>query len=147
LLLYYDPASEYVRVPELSNPINTVSTRFGLTFAKGYLYNEEEHYGIYRNIYVREFVNTALTQNITSLLLFTTTHIHSSNKGVALTSDTTYSSALEKQGKYAVIAMVKNKGTVIAFADITFLMEPYCYLEDNYQLIANLVSIIEKQGK
>ena len=147
LLLFYDPASEYVRVPELFNPINTVSTRFGLTFAKGYLYNEEEHYGIYRNIYVREFINTALTKNVTSLLLFTTTHIYSSNKGVALTSDTTYSSASEKQGKYAVIAMVENKGTVIAFADITFLMEPYCYLEDNYQLIANLVSVVENQGK
>ena len=147
LLLFYDPASEHVRIPELFDPINTISTRFGLTFAKGYLYNEEEHYGIYRNIYVREFVNTTLTQNITSLLFFTTTHIYSSNKGVALTSDTTYSSASEKQDKYAVIAMVENKGTVIAFADITFLMEPYCYLEDNYQLIANLVSVIENQGK
>jgi len=33
-------------------------------------------------------------------------------------------------------------GTVAAFGDFTFLMEPYCYVEDNYELILNLVSAL-----
>jgi len=142
LLLFFDPTVEYVEIPALFGPINFLSTRFGLSFAKGYLYNEEEHYGIYRNIYVRRFANSPLTQNLTSLVLFTATHIHSVDKGVAWASEGTYSSAAERTGKYPVIALVEDNGTVAAFGDLTFLREPYCYLEDNYQLILNLASAI-----
>ncbi len=142
LLLFYDPASEYVEIPALFGPINSLSTEFGMSFAKGYLYNEEEHYGIYRNIYVREFANSPLTQSLTSLVFFTATYIHSADKGVAWTSSDTYSSTAERTGNYATISLVVGNGTVTAFGDQTFLMEPYCYLEDNYKLILNIVSAI-----
>ena len=142
LLLFFDPASEYVRIPELFGPINSLSTRFGLSFAKGYLYNEEEHYGIYRNIYVRNFANSPITRNLASLVLFTSTHIYSEDKGAAWTSSDTYSSTAERTSNYTTIALVVDNGTVAAFGDQTFLMEPYCYLEDNYKLILNIVSAI-----
>ena len=142
LLLFFDPASEYVRIPELFGPINSLSTRFGLSFAKGYLYNEEEHYGIYRNIYVSNFANSPITRNLASLVLFTSTHIYSADKGAAWTSSDTYSSTAERTSNYTTIALVVDNGTVAAFGDQTFLMEPYCYLEDNYKLILNIVSAI-----
>lgn len=142
LLLFFDPAYEYLDTSKLSGPINSISNRFGLSFAKGYLYNEGEHYGFYRNIYVREFKDNPITRNLTSLVLFTATHIHSMGKGVAWTSSNTYSSVAERAGNYTVIAVVERNGTVIAFGDQTFLMEPYCYVEDNYKLILNIVSEI-----
>jgi len=142
LLLFFDPAQEYLDVSELSGPINSISSRFGLTFANGYLYNMEEHYGFYRNIYVRQFRNASITKNINSLVLFTATYIHSMNKEVAWTSNNTYSSTAERMGNYTVIAVTKRNGTVIAFSDKTFLQEPYCYIEDNYKLILNIVSEI-----
>jgi hypothetical protein len=142
LLLLFDPAYEYVEIPTLFGPINSLSTRFGLSFAKGYLYNEGEYYGIYRNIYVHNFSETSVTQNLTSILLLTATHIHAQDKGVAWTAENTYSSAAERTQQYSVIALTENNGTVMAFSDLTFLREPYCYLEDNYQLIRNLASTI-----
>ena len=147
LLLFFDPAWEYIGMSGLLQgiiaPINSLSTKFGISFAKGYLYNEAEHFGIYRNIYIRNFTNTPLTQNLNSLVFFTATHINSMGKGAAWTSNDTYSSVAEKAGNYAtIIWMRRGNGTVAAFGDVTFLKEPYCYVEDNYKLILNLVSII-----
>ncbi len=144
LLLFFDPAYEYLSIHELFDPINSIATRFGLFFAKGYLYNEEDYYGFYRNIYVNRFENSNVTENIRSLVFFTATHIYPSSRGVAWASENTYSSTAEKAGDYAVIAMVKMNGTVVAFSDQTFLTEPYCYVGDNYKLILNIVDLILK---
>ena len=144
LLIFSDPASEFVEVPALLGPVNSLAHRFGLSFGKGYLYNEEEHYGLYRNIYVRQFSNTSLTRGLDALVLFTTTYVHSNGREAAWTSSDTYSSTAEREGSYAPIALIEGNGTVAAFGDLTFLMEPYCYVEDNYQLILNLVSAISE---
>ncbi|HDO41478.1 MAG TPA: hypothetical protein ENH03_01060 [Candidatus Bathyarchaeota archaeon] len=149
LLLFFDPAWEHIGPSGLQSeiiaPINSLSTSFGLSFAKGYLYNEKEYFGIYRNIYVRNFGDHPLTQNLSSLIMFTATHIRSVNNGIAWTSNETFSSMSERNGNYTVIAIVKRgNGAIIAVGDLTFLMEPYCYLEDNYRFIANLASLIAK---
>jgi signal peptide peptidase SppA len=146
LLLFFDPAYEYISMFELFDPINSIATRFGLFFAKGYLYNEKNYYGFYRNIYVNRFKNSNVTGNLNSLVFFTATHIHPSNRGVAWASGNTYSSTAEKAGDYAVIAMAERNGTIVAFADQTFLTEPYCYVGDNYKLILNIVDLISKVG-
>jgi protease-4 len=147
LLMFFDPAWEYIGYEGLYQgviaPINSLSTRFGLSFAKGYLYNEEEHFGIYRNIYVRNFASSPLTQNLKSLVFFTATHIYSMGKEVAWTSQNTYSSMSEKTGSYAAMALAeRGSGAVVAFGDITLLSEPYCYVDDNYELILNIISLI-----
>ncbi len=144
LILLYDPSAEYVSVPELNGPVNSLANRFGLNFANGYLYDEEHYYGFYRNIYVEDFVDYNLTRGVERLVLFTAAPIYS-DYGVAWTSETTYSSTAERSGRYSVLANLHyGNGTVIAFSDITFLTEPYCYVEDNYGLILNLVEIISK---
>jgi ClpP class serine protease len=147
LLIFYDPAWEHIGISGLIGgviaPINSLTTRFGFSFAKGYLYNEADHYGIYRNIYIRNFADSPLTRNLESVVLFTATDIRSAGRGVAWTSSDTYSSVAEKADDYAVILwMRRGNGIVAAFGDLTFLKEPYCYVEDNYKLIMNLVSLI-----
>ncbi len=149
LLLFFDPAWEYIGKSGLSQgiiaPIDSLSSLFGITFAKGYLYNEEEYFGIYRNIYVKEFADTPLTQNLNVLVFFTATHIRSMGRGIAWTSNATRSSISERASRYVTIAQVKSgNGTVIAFGDVTFLEEPHCYVKDNYGLIENIASIIAK---
>ncbi|MCD6470416.1 hypothetical protein J7L29_06420, partial [Candidatus Bathyarchaeota archaeon] len=149
LILLFDPAGEFIGTQGLYAgiiaPINSLSINFGLSFAKGYLYDEAEYYGIYRNIYIRDFKPSPLTQNLSSIVLFTATHIYPADEGVAWTNNETYSSMAEKSDKYAVITLTKvGNGTVVAIGDLTFLMEPYCYVEDNYKLIANLASLIAK---
>jgi len=140
LLLFFDPSAEYQTIPELLEPINSIANNFGISFAKGYLYNEDENYGLYRNIYIKDFKNTSLTRDLKKLVLFTATHIHSLNSQAAWSSSNTYSSTAEKTGIYAPIVVVEDGGTLAAFGDITFMMEPFCYVEDNYKLVLNIVS-------
>ncbi len=61
---------------------------------------------------------------------------------MAWASSDTYSSTAERTGDYVTIAWTTNNGTVAAFADLTFLTEPYCYVEDNYRLVLNLAEAI-----
>jgi len=150
LLIFFDPAWEFIGTEGLYNgliaPVNSLAVNFGLSFGKGYLYNEEEHFGIYRNIYVRNFSSSALTRNLNSIVLFTSTYIRSVSSGIAWTSNSTYSSVAERSGRYATIVLTEQgQGKIIAFGDLTFLMEPYCYVEDNYKLIDNLASLIAEE--
>lgn len=147
LLLFFDPSFEHIGAQGLEQgviaPMNSLSTKFGISFAKGYLYNEVEHFGIYRNIYVKNFTSSPLTQGLTSLVLFMATNIRSTGNGVAWTSNNTYSYIAERADNYAVIVLAeRGKGRVAAFGDLTFLREPYCTVEDNYKLILNIVSLI-----
>jgi ClpP class serine protease len=147
LLLLYDPASEYSKAPESVKVINSIANAFKISFASGYLYNEEHYYGVYRNIYVTEFSDNPLTGNIRSLIFFTATYIRSDGQGVAWPPENTYSSQNERPGKYPIITFSRNNGTVIAIGDMTFLMEPYCYLEDDYKLITNLADYVASGGR
>jgi hypothetical protein len=143
LLFFYDPATEFNDAQNPLRAINSIANRYGLTFGQGYLYNLEEMYGLYRNIYVRSFDDTNFTKDIEALILLTATYLHSTDSDAAWTSDDTYSSSSEQQGRYAPISVLaKGNGTTAAFGDITFMMEPYAYLEDNYQVIMNLVAEI-----
>jgi len=150
LLIFFDPSWEYIGPAglqsELTAPVNSLTINFGFSFGKGYLYNEEEHFGIYRNIYIKNFSSSVLTRNLNSIVLFTATYIRSRNGGVAWTSNNTYSSVAEKGGRYTTILLIEHgEGKIAAFGDLTFLTEPYCYLEDNYKLIENLVSLITEE--
>jgi protease-4 len=143
LLFFYDPTTEFNDDGDPLRPINSIANRYGLTFGQGYLYNLEEMYGLYRNIYVRSFDETNFTKDIESLILLTSTYLHSTDSDAAWTSSDTFSSSSEQQGRYAPISVLaKGNGTTAAFGDITFMMEPYVYLEDNYQVIMNIVEEI-----
>lgn len=143
LLMFYDPSSEYVDSKSLLGPINSLANRYGLTFGNGYLYNTKDHYGLYRNIYVRSFKNNSITSGLETLVLFTSTFLYSTDSDAAWASAGTYTSVAERSGNYAPISIIsKGNGTVAAFGDLTFLMEPFSYVEDNYKMVMNIVSVI-----
>ncbi len=142
LVIMYDPAEEYVKIPDLTWPVNTISMGFGIFFNSGYLYDENQFFGIYRNIYVEDFRNHTLTLNLSRIVLFTSTGICSAGRGVAWASNTTFSSVAERAGRYDVISVVELNGAVVAIGDLTFMQEPYCYVEDNYRLVQNLASMM-----
>ncbi len=123
--------------------MNSLANRYGLTFGKGYLYNEGDNYGLYRNIYVRSFRNSSITSGLETVVLFTSTFLHSTDSDAAWASKDTYASVAERGGSYAPISVIdKGNGTVAAFGDLTFLMEPFSYVEDNYKLVMNIVSAV-----
>lgn len=145
LLLIYDPSYEYLGFEALRNfvvaPINSLASRFGITFAYGYLYSENDYYGIYRNVYVRKLANETLFRGVETLVLFTAAPVRS-NYAVAWATGT-YSTAAERPGDYAVVALVKRgNGTVIALGDISIFSEPYSHVADNQAFISNLAELI-----
>jgi hypothetical protein len=143
LLLFYDPAAEYSQSTSPLGPINSLANRWGLSFGKGYLYNMEDNYGLYRNIYIREFGDNNLTGGLDSMVLFTATYLHSTDSDSAWTTSDTYSSVAERAGVYAPISVItKGNGTVAAFGDLSFMIEPYSYVEDNHGLVLNLAGEI-----
>lgn len=143
LLMFFDPSSEFVDSTALLGPMNSLAYRYGLTFGRGYLYNMVDHYGLYRNIYVRSFRNSSITSGLETVVLFTSTFLHSTDSDAAWASKGTYASVAERSGSYAAISVIdKGNGTVAAFGDLTFLMEPFSYVEDNYKLVMNIVSAV-----
>ena len=83
-------------------------------------------YGLYRKIYVRSFDDSNYTKDIDALVLLTATYLHSTDSDSAWTSDDTYSSSSEQQGRYAPISVLaKGNETTAAFGDLTFMMEPW----------------------
>ncbi|MEM4688669.1 MAG: S49 family peptidase [Thermofilaceae archaeon] len=145
LLLIYDPAYEFLGPEALRNfvvaPINSLASRFGVTFAYGYLYSLEEYYGIYRNVYVRSFANITLFRGVGELVLFTAAPLRSSS--AVAWANNTHSTAAEKPGNYPVVALVRwGNGTVVAIGDTTVFMEPYCHVSDNYKFVSNLAELI-----
>jgi signal peptide peptidase SppA len=151
LLLLFDPSYEYVGPQGLSNyvtaPINSLAARFGVTFSYGFLYSESDYYGIYRNVRVRDFSNATLFKGVRELVLFTAAAVRSRH-AAAWVSNTTYLSAAEVQGRYAVIALASvGNGTVVAVGDITMFSEPYCRVADNYALISNLADLVASAAR
>jgi len=135
LLLITDPTREFSRA------INSLAADFGIVFANGYLYNVEESYGNYRNIYLSDFKERDITKNIEKIVLFTAAHIYSKEKGIAFTSERTFSSEGERGMKFSPIAFVPEN-LILAIGDFTFLTEPYCYVENNFQLISNIADFL-----
>ncbi len=135
LMLISDPTRTYM------SPINSLSAEFAVVFANGYLYNLKENYGNYRNIIVTQFQRSEITRGLERVVLFTSTAIYSKGNEIALTADSTFSSATENSGQYSPIIFAYGE-KVLAIGDLTFLTEPYCYIEDNYRLISNIADFL-----
>jgi hypothetical protein len=104
----------------------------------GFLYNLKENYGNYRNIIITNFKDP-LSKDVKKVVFYTSTYIHTIGNSVAITSNSTVYSGKEIEGEYSVIS-INDK--VMAVADFTFMTEPYCYEEDNYKLIKNIINYL-----
>jgi hypothetical protein len=121
------------------SPINTLSQEFGIIFAEGYLYDLDENYDNYRDITVTSFGSAPVMEGLKELVFYTATSIKGNFTSLANTLPTTIYSESERAGNYTVIASAKN---VLAISDFAFMTEPYCYVEDNYQLIINIIEFL-----
>ena len=69
--------------------------------------------------------------------------VYSKSRGYMSAPDTTFNSVTERTDSYDVVSIYKvGDARVVAFGDMTWLMEPYVNAADNYQLLRNLVEAI-----
>ncbi len=147
LILLGDASAEFLRVRTLQGPLNSLSDHWGIHYGNGYLYNLENNYGYYRNIIVNNIRSSFLSEGIDELVFFTAGPVYSKSRGYMSTPSNTYDSVTERADSYDTVAIYKvGNARVVAFGDMTWLMEPYVNTADNYQLLRNLVESIVSTG-
>ena len=147
LILLGDASAEFLSVSTLQGPLNSLSDHWGIHFGNGYLYNLEENYGFYRNVIVDDIRSSFLSEGVEELVFFTAGPVYSKSRGYMSTPDNTYDSVTERADSYDAVAIYKvGDSRVVAFGDMTWLMEPYVNTADNYQLLRNLVDSIASTG-
>ncbi|MBI4345013.1 MAG: hypothetical protein HY555_05475 [Euryarchaeota archaeon] len=117
-----------------------ISTTLGVVFEDDYLYNLKENDGNFRNIYIRDFRENAITRGLGKVALYTASSV-TSDGGIAFTDENTFSSVLEgKRGLSPMALTVDSR--VLALGDLTFLIEPYDTVADNPRLISNIADFL-----
>jgi protease-4 len=143
LILLGDASSEFLSESTLQGPLNSLSDHWGIHYGNGYLYNLEKNHGFYRNIIVDDIRDSFLSEGVDELVFFTAGPVYSKSRGYMSTPGNTYNSVTERVDSYDTVAIYKvGDARVIAFGDVTWLIEPYVNTADNYQLLRNLVADI-----
>jgi protease-4 len=143
LIILGDASANFLGSETLQAPLNSLSNHWGIHYGNGYLYDQESNYGFYRNIIVSDIRDSIISEGVEELVFFTAGPVYSKSRGYMSTSDSTYNSVTERAEEYDVVAIYKvGDERVIAFGDLTWLMEPYVNTADNYQLLKNLVEAI-----
>lgn len=134
--------------PSRTDPhaINTLSSAFGQIFASGYLYSLESNYGIYKNIYLNQFKDEEIVDDINRLVFFTASHILSKKGGVATSINGLYNSRGETKSDFNPIAVVKG-GKVVSIGDFSFMKRPYSNLANNSRFISNIADFLGTERK
>jgi len=123
--------------PTRRGKMNSLSIKFGLIFEPDYLYNMKEYETNYRNIFVSEFKENEITNDLEKIALYTAGSISSVDDGIAFGDENTFSSVIETRKGLSPIALA-NESKVLAIYDLTFITEPHNGILDNNRLIANI---------
>ncbi|MEE9399551.1 MAG: hypothetical protein V3V23_04715 [Dehalococcoidales bacterium] len=135
--------------PSRDNNINDISLEFGLIFESDYLYNIKENELNYRNIFISDFEESEITEDLEKIVLYLAGSISSNDGGIVFVDQNTLSSLIESRKKLSPIALAEEE-KVLAVHDLTFMTEPYNGSLNNNQLIANIadwlaVSTLEEE--
>lgn len=124
----------------ISNNLGTLSTRFGIEFGEGYLYNLETNDGNHQNILARSSAPRALTRDVDQTALFLATSVETRTGTPLLTAvEGTHSARGDIPGEYPVAVV---DGNVLAIGDATFLQRGNFNVVNNEQFLSNVVSFL-----
>lgn len=132
--------------PTRRGKMNSLSLDFGLIFEPDYLYNLKEYDANYRNIFVSEFKENEITNDLKKIALYTSGSISSDNCSIALVDENTFSSLIETRQELSPIALT-NESKVLAIYDLTFMTEPHNGILDNNRLIANIADWLARPAE
>jgi len=125
--------------PTRHGEMNSLSIKFRLIFELDYLYNVKENDINFRNIFISEFKESEITNDLKKIVLYTAGSISSVDAGIAFGDENTFSSLIETRKKLSPIALA-NESKVLAIYDLTFITEPHNGILDNNRLISNIAN-------
>lgn len=126
--------------------LNSLASAFGITFEEDYLYNVVEHEANFQNIFLTDFRGDKLTRNLKKVVFYSGSSITAPGGGFIFADDNTYSSLIERRGRFAAAVLAGNS-RVIALSDLTFMGEPFNTAWDNDQLIANIADFLAESPR
>jgi len=132
--------------PTRRGKMNSLSLDLGLIFEPDYLYNMKEFDANYRNIFVTEFKENEVTNDLEKIALYTVGSISSTDCGIAFVDQNTFSSLIETRKGLSPVALAQES-KVLAIHDLTFITEPYNGILDNNQLISNIADWLARSAK
>ncbi len=103
--------------PTRSSQINSLSLKFSLIFEPDYLYNMKENEINYRNIFITEFKENPISENLEKIALYTAGSISSVDGGIAFVDENTFSSLIETRKGLSPIALAQES-KVLAIYDL-----------------------------
>jgi hypothetical protein len=129
-----------VSEPTRRDEINGLSSEFGIVYEEGYLYNMRENDGNFRNIFLKQFAESEVTEGLQKIAFYTSCPITSEGK-IILGDENTFSSRKEAPQQFSPAVLKDN---ILAICDLTFMTDPYNTLLDNPQLVSNIADFLTK---
>jgi hypothetical protein len=145
LLIMGDPStlqiSFFLGATSIDHDPTDLSSRFGVGFGTGYLYNMEENAYNYQNIYAEPSTDSELTEGIDRVILHDAAPVYTTQRGDELLTglEGTRLSDSREPGNYAMLVRNDN---VTAIGDTSFLAPSDAYDADNEVLIGNLAEFL-----
>jgi hypothetical protein len=128
--------------PTRPQDINSLAEVFGIAFRPDYLYNTTEYDINFQNIFVRDFRADEITRDLSKIVLYTAGSIDSTGTGLAFTDSATQSSlVVGRTEPFSPLARGSDP-SVLAVADLTFMIPPQNSIGDNDRLIANIADFL-----
>ena len=127
--------------PSRTSDINSLAKRFGVSFEPDYLYNLAEFDLNFQDIFVRDFRDDQMTNNLEEVVLYAAGSISVAEGALAFTDANTRSSFSELPQTYSPMVRA-GEGRVVGISDMTFMVPPQNAVADNDQLISNIADFL-----
>lgn len=130
----------FVTISTATNRLAPLSSRFGIEFGTGYLYNMQKNDGNFRNIFADPAERSPITRGLDRVALYTATRVSTTTgSGTLAAADGTRSVRGDTLGDYPVAAV---SGNVLAVGDTTFIERGNYNVVDNERLIGNIARFL-----
>lgn len=129
-----------VTITSIRNRLGTLSSRFGIEFSEGYLYNMERSDGNFQNVLAQSSGGDSLVEGVDRTAFYTAASVQArdgSNLLVAV--EGTRNARGDTPGTYPLA--VRN-GNVVAIGDSSFVEGGNYNVADNEQFLSNLVGFL-----
>jgi hypothetical protein len=150
LLIFAEPTRKFATteyfesIPSATNSVdilNSLLGTYGIMVEDGYVYNQVENEGNFRNVIFREIIDDEITEGVKEIVFFSTHNIRTQQNGLIKGNSDMHTSGII-QGQDINVAARSRDGNILVLGDFTFLTHPYYQVADNPILIRNLAQFL-----
>lgn len=124
--------------PQREDKMNSLSSKLGIRFEGGYLYNMKRNDGNFRNVYFENFSLGVVTKGLRGVVLYSSCPVTSPGKLMFGGGGTRYSRSTVAKNLSPAVGL----NSTLAICDLTFFTNGFNSMEDNPKLISNIADYL-----